>query len=349
MSKLDKNQRIRTSKPRQTFSLSHDYLFTATTGQLRPVSHDLLQPGDVVSCKFNFFLRTMPLSTAAMVDVDFMVDYFFVPLDLLWLDFGAWWSRTKSNWFVPYGSDHKVLPDYDDLPTIDNEYIDAIVNATDDKFQTLRLLDDLGLSGFSFGDNNGIVPCSIRHTDEDTYVVDYGKTNLFPWQLSAYQAIYQFWYRDEEREAFDPHCYSLNDSPYNVYTDFIKMRYLNRQDDYFTASKLSPLVSNINNDPAFLHDFDASLGFNLFDIDDGSYAGFNTSSSPINLLNTAETGGGGSTADSRAVNQLRALFAQEKLLHVMNMTYKDYVSRPLEHHNQGEQEPVNHSLYMSYS
>ena len=80
MSKLDKNQRIRTNKPRQDFNLSHDYLFTATTGQLRPVSHDLLQPGDRVDCKFNFFLRTMPLSTAAMVDVDFFVDYFFVPL-----------------------------------------------------------------------------------------------------------------------------------------------------------------------------------------------------------------------------------------------------------------------------
>ena len=334
MSKLDKNQRIRTSKPRQTFSLSHDYLFTATTGQLRPVSHDLLQPGDTVSCKFNFFLRTMPLSTAAMVDVDFFVDYFFVPLDLLWLDFGAWWSRTKSNWFVPYGSDHKVLPDLDALPTIDNEYIDAIVNATDDKFQTLRLLDDLGLSGFAFGDNNGIVPCSIRHTDEDNYVIDYGKTSLFPWQIAAYQAIYQHWYRDEEREPFDPHCYSLNDSPYNVYTDFIKMRYLNRQDDYFTASKLSPLVSDINNDPEFLHGFNSSLGENDFftekfsSFDSGS-SQYNPSSSPFNVLNIGDTFDGAEPSDSRAVNQLRALFAQEKLLHVMNMTYKDYDSQVL--------------------
>ena len=31
MSKLDKNQRIRTSKPKQDFDLSHDFLFTATT------------------------------------------------------------------------------------------------------------------------------------------------------------------------------------------------------------------------------------------------------------------------------------------------------------------------------
>lgn len=329
MSKLDKNQRIRTSKPRQKFNLSHDYLFTATTGQLRPVSHDLLQPGDRVDCKFNFFLRTMPLSTAAMVDVDFFVDYFFVPLDLLWLSFGAWWSRTKSNWFVSYADafDVKVLPDLDELPLVDTDAIDTLVNVDDQKFQKLRLLDDLGLSGFAFGDNNGIRPCEVKLSDEDVYYVDYGNNSFFPWQLAAYQCIYQHFYRDDEREAYDPKTFSLNGHTFDVYTDFLKMRYLNRQDDYFTASKLSPLVADINNDPLFLHDFDVNLGNNLFtplsqaDIDGNYY-----NSSPLGFLNEGTDGQG---PDSRAVNQLRALFAQEKLLHVMNMTYKDYDSQVL--------------------
>ena len=332
MSKLDKNQRIRTSKPRQDFNLSHDYLFTATTGQLRPVSHDLLQPGDRVDCKFNFFLRTMPLSTAAMVDVDFFVDYFFVPLELLWLEFGAWWSRTKSNWFVSYDDafDVPVLPNIDRLPMIDTDAVDTLVNVDDQKFQKLRLLDDLGLSGFAFGDNNGIRPCSVTLNQEEVYQVNYENNQFFPWQLAAYQCIYQHFYRDDEREAYDPKTFSLNGQTFDVYVPFLTMRYLNRQDDYFTSTKLSPLVSDVNNDPQFLHNFDLNLGDNtfIFRSFSDSYSS-STSSSILNLENVGPSDLDNDDPDTRAVNHLRALFAQEKLLHVMNMTYKDYDSQVL--------------------
>lgn len=335
MSKLDKNQRIRTSKPRQTFDLSHDYLFTATTGQLRPVSHDILQPGDTVKCKFDFFLRTMPLSTAAMVDVDFMVDYFFVPLDLIWLKFGAWWSRTRSVFSSHLSGSSSVfdnpLPSLESLPWLTMNDVFTLVNSNDQKFQSLRLLDDLGLSGAFFGDAAGYNKI-LTHSAGQISTIQAPK--LFPWQLYAYQAIYQHWYRDEERESFDPNCYSTDLDGEQVLApyDLVRMRYVNRMDDYFTATKLSPLVSNINNDPAFLHNFDFSLGGNdllLFDHHD-LYPG-STSSSPVELENTglvpSEEAGGDN--NSRAVNQLRALFAQEKLLHVMNMTHKDYDSHVL--------------------
>lgn len=342
MSKLDKNQRIRTSKPRQTFDLSHDYLFTATTGQLRAVSHDFLQPGDTVKGKFDFFLRTMPLSTAAMVDVDFLVDYFFVPMDLIWLRFSAWWSRTRSVFFSQVNSStgyfQSSLPNIDDLPWLTPEDLFTLANSTDQKFQSLRLLDDLGLSGTWYSQDAGFVKTTIPSGGGS---VEYGYPKMFPWQLYAYQAIYQHWYRDEEREQFNPNVYStdLDGEQVLAPTDLVKMRYVNRMDDYFTATKLSPLVANINNDPEFLHDFDLKLGQNDFDkityYASENYDGSLSSNlGPVNLLNVGSADLQSADYEehgmmSRAVNQLRALFAQEKLLHVMNMTHKDYDSQVL--------------------
>lgn len=346
MSKLDKNQRVRTSKQRQVFDLSHDYLFTATTGQLRPVSHDLLQPGDTVSCKFDFFLRSMPLSTAAMIDVDFMVDYFFVPLDLIWLGFDAWWSRTRSVFFVNYDevnqSNRSPLPAIDALPMLDLKKVFESINATDDKWQSVRLLDDLGFSGMAFHDASGFV-----HPIHNAGVITDGVyPSVFPWQMCAYECIYMHYYRDDEREAFNPAAYNFPIQVNNpgARNGFPKMRYVNRMDDYFTATKLSPLVSNINNDPDFLHDFDIKLGQNIFNYDlysDTYISGYQT---PINLENVGETSGD-STSETRAVNQLRALLAQEKLLHVMNMTHKDYDSQVLARLGYDVPKDVRHQIH----
>lgn len=320
MSKLDKNQRIRTSKPRNVFDLSHDYLFTATTGQLRPVSHDILQPGDKVKGKFNFFLRTMPLSTAAMVDVDFMVDYFFVPMELLWLPFGAWWSQTRSYPFnVRDGA--RQLPELGQLPKVSLEYMRESIWSEGDKFQNLRLADDLGFPGLAYGANNA----AVQLTNDDPVYPE-----VFPWQFAAYQCIYQHWYRDEEREAFQSECYAMPEqfsvSPSAHLPELFKMRYVNRMDDYFTSSKLSPLVSNINNSVSPVGNYVSFLNsYNNF-LFEASDADDSTNTSPVNLINDGFTSAGN---ESRAVNQLRALFAQEKLLHVMNMTHKDYDSMVL--------------------
>ena len=347
MSKLDKNQRVRTSKQRQVFDLSHDYLFTATTGQLRPVTHDLLQPGDTVNCKFDFFLRSMPLSTAAMIDVDFMVDYFFVPLDLIWLGFDAWWSRTRSVFFVDYDqvnqSNRSPLPAIDALPLLSLKAVYESVNASDEKWQSLRLLDDLGLSGMFFHDAAGFV----RPIHNAGVITDGDYPSIFPWQMCAYEAIYMHFYRDDERETFNPAAYNF---PIFVNTPgarngFPKMRYVNRMDDYFTATKLSPLVSAVNNDPQFLHDFDVSLGENLFGfVIDSDVSPGSSSSSPINFENLGESSSSGSD-NTRAVNQLRALFAQEKLLHVMNMSHKDYDSQVLARLGYDVPKDVRHQIH----
>lgn len=351
MSKLDKNQRVRTSKPRQVFDLSHDYLFTATTGQLRPVSHDLLQPGDTVNCKFDFFLRSMPLATPAMVDIDFFVDYFFVPLDLIWLGFDAWWSRTKSVFFTNRDevnqSNRSPLLDLSALPMQSLESLFESVNASDEKWQSLRLLDDLGLSGLVYNDNSGFVKGTIPSGGG---TVQFTYPSIFPWQMCAYECIYMHFYRDEEREAFNPASYNIpiEVSAPGASNGFPKLRYLNRMDDYFTASKLSPLVSNINNDPQFLHNFSLDLANNHFGYDvliDDDDNPRNTNSAPSNLINTGPTDSNfNSPGDTRAVNQLRALFAQEKLLHVMNMTHKNYDSQVLARLGYDVPKDVRHSI-----
>ena len=73
--------------PRSSHVLSHDFGFTATTGHLLPVFHTIMNPGDKINLGFDFNLRTMELEAAAFADLVTHVEYFFVPMQLLYQPF----------------------------------------------------------------------------------------------------------------------------------------------------------------------------------------------------------------------------------------------------------------------
>lgn len=341
MGKLDRKAPPQVQGSRNVFDLSHDILFTATTGMLLPVTHDMVMPGDTIKGKFNFFLRTMPISTAAMVDVKFYTDYFFVPIELFFPGFDAWFSRTNSNW-LPYAESmvRDVNPPLLSFNFNMSEFWSN--NPREDEYRnrkgfnvynhasasdSYRLFDILGFSNFGtgfgfYGTTTGLVPAG---PSGDNYY-SAKKLEIFPWQLCAYQAIYQWYYRDDDFEPLTVGAYSIQPGLSNITADspLIRLRYRNRSDDYFTSFMPSPMggknVLNLDNNW-----FSNDVNRNNLDLYSVAEVEFDSSNSSfVNLINSADAYNADDSSFTRSTAQLRALFAQEKFIQAVTMTRKNY-------------------------
>ena len=102
MPRIDEMPQYRAKLPRYDHDLSHKFGFTATVAHLLPVFHDLLNPGETVELAFNYNLRTQPLQSAAMVDIVGHVEYFFVPMFLLYEPFGSMFFNINDQYSSNY-------------------------------------------------------------------------------------------------------------------------------------------------------------------------------------------------------------------------------------------------------
>lgn len=72
-------------KPKRNgYDLSCKVNFTAKAGELLPIYHRTVMPGDNFRMKVSHFTRTAPLDTAAQTQIKEYFDFFFVPYRLLW-------------------------------------------------------------------------------------------------------------------------------------------------------------------------------------------------------------------------------------------------------------------------
>lgn len=82
--KLFKDLNINNDVRRNGFDLSHNVKFTASAGELLPVFHRTIMPGDNFKIRVSHFTRTKAVQTAAMTQIREYFDFFFVPYRLLW-------------------------------------------------------------------------------------------------------------------------------------------------------------------------------------------------------------------------------------------------------------------------
>lgn len=80
MPNILKSPKARARLGRHGHDLSRRVLFTSSCGQLLPVLHDILSPGESVRINETLFTRTQPLKTAAFVRLTEHIYYFFVPM-----------------------------------------------------------------------------------------------------------------------------------------------------------------------------------------------------------------------------------------------------------------------------
>ena len=96
MSKLDSKPMKSAQLSKSSHDLNHVFDFTSSTGMILPLVCDILNPGESIDTKVDLSqTRTQPLDAAAYLDLDLHVDYFFVPMTLLYSKFESFIYRIK--------------------------------------------------------------------------------------------------------------------------------------------------------------------------------------------------------------------------------------------------------------
>ena len=252
------------STPSQKANLSHNGFdmsnllkFTSTTGELLPVYYDILYPGDKMRMATELKTRTMPLDSAAMVNITEHIDWFAVPIDQILSLFSAKFYNIKDIHSSIFSSDVDTT---NIIPFIPASTFNSVVSEILDEgssyyvdryFNSSLYLSDLPVyfcTSFRLFEFFGI-PLLNRGDEAGITGGDY-TTSLSPLLPCVYQKIYYDYFRLSDREVNNPSFYNLDlfydestieDSEYVA--DFFVLRYRPAKRDFFTHQFVSPVFS----------------------------------------------------------------------------------------------------------
>lgn len=265
MSKLDRYPRYSNAKGKTLHDMSYDFKFTCTSGHLNPVNSDILLPGDKIDFQPTFQVRcAQPLLAAAMVDIDFHVETFFVPMTMLWTPFEDFIYQVNGNYSSSYVNSNKMRLPLFDGPTVQNlicSNIDRPVIPNDTYLgdcygqSYVRLATLLGLNPFVSKYTSLPQPLPSKFSG---YVNAGHSPKVFPWALLAYNCIFQNYYRLDDYTTYRQSRFNVDAStasgviPFATMTagddtpPMFCMQYRPCYKDYFTSVKKSPLLNEKN-------------------------------------------------------------------------------------------------------
>lgn len=218
------------------FDLSHYVNFTSSVGQVLPIGWDFLLPGDKITIKTGMKSIMLPMNSASPINLHEHVDYYFVPLQCLYSLFPSMLSDTNEDASSSL-FDNSTFKD--GFPVVDMEALKA-------RQWALRTqLDDFGfenrIRGFlRIGE---FLKYGAPLRAESSEVTD--RQNILLWQ--AYQAIYQYFFRDDSRQVFDPlkfnvdKYYDTGTIPVDDAVKITQMYYRPWKKDPYTIMTPSPL------------------------------------------------------------------------------------------------------------
>lgn len=250
MPRIDEMPEFRAKLPKNVHNLSHKFGFTATVGHLLPVFHDFVNPGETVELSVDYNLRTQPLQSAAMVELRSHVEYFFVPINLLYEPFGNMFFNINDS----YSS---LFPNY----SVQGDKIQQRFPLMDfQQFNQTMQSHDVDVVGFEDWLNHcyrlfdmlGYNPNHLNQVMEESR--GNFNPNVFPYPILAYNCIYQYYYRLDTREHFDQNAFNwdkffktpLVDSDLWDFTKYVRLYYRPKGNDYFMDQKVSPIVDVLN-------------------------------------------------------------------------------------------------------
>ena len=280
---IDSLPRYRNHESRQGHNLGHDFSFTSSTGQLLTLFGHRMDAKDTIQGRIDMFTRTQPLSQPANVEIEEFIDYFFVPLDMMYSGMGDFLYQVNE----PYSSIiQQVLSNQTpgQLPVLDWSL--ALEGSLADCFYTytmpegqlpptrlgINVLDEDGGTDYYGFDNyffsvyrnlfhnyynpNGLFKVVRDAWDSGihyVYPADYFQPNVMPLYLMAYNCIYEHFYRLDDREEFDASLYNIDGVLYDQESlhehfdkRFYSLKYRPRFFDYFTSAKVAPLINSNN-------------------------------------------------------------------------------------------------------
>lgn len=348
--------------PRTDFQVGRDIYFTSSCGQILPIWFDVLNPGERIHFNAGLKTITQPLLRPAMMNIDQKIELFFVPFSKILTYFPQLFYQTND--YISCDSVGRASNFEDgDFPVFDikNAFIvdniadfnepAKIVSSSFDVFEEnefdISYFDSFGKGAYRLLMHLGFNPNCI--CDKRWNINNFSRwtPKVFPYQLAAYQCIYQDWYRNDDRERRDM-VYSLdslvdNASSY-LYTNLLQLRYHQRPKDYFTSLRVSPIMSvlNLKSDNASanvvldglkrVNNYLDNLG-----VTDGSPDENEDNTSNRNITQFVSFG-------NLTTGALRSLFAVEKYMRITGRARKNYDSQTLAHFGIKVPHDVKHEL-----
>lgn len=357
---------------REGHNLEHGFEFTSSTGHLLTLFADILNPDDTISGNISMFSRTNPINVPANVEVEQFIDYFFVPLEMIYSGFGD--SMFLVN--EPYSSMIKVQ-NSNSLPVV--------------KFDTIlqSLAAEIGFVTSSQGQNGYVKFDQLDYYHKDSeffsvyrnffhnYInpnclfyqefrqlvnshvsseelfsvlpVDMYQPNVLPLSLLAYNCVYEQFYRLDDREPFDNSIYNIDSQVYSNLDLFdatsvkvFDLKYRPYFFDYFTSSKVAPLLNSINLSKQQANSSWEEVNNYMSSLTPMSRT---ASSYPTTVLDQATSVGVDFSASPLTIAQLRSMFAVEKIMSVTNRAKKTYDAQVLAHMGAKVPRDVRHELH----
>lgn len=200
---------VRNNVHRAGFDLSSRMCFTAKVGEMLPVKHWDLLPGDVFKIDGKSFMRTLPVQKATFGRVREYYDFYFVPYNLLWDKFESWIVQTKNAYHAksvltaadnfttsPYFTDRDIAGAYSTMGSKESQaYLDYWHTGSDKadwaQGDMAKLLTYLGY------------PVTLAPTGVESVALN-------PFPLLAYHKIYQDYFRFSQWEDAAPWTYNLD-------------------------------------------------------------------------------------------------------------------------------------------
>ena len=207
------DRKIRPRIKRSFFDMSYDYKFTCNMGELIPVFAQEVFPGDRMSYKNAFVVKTLPMINPAMVDIYCYVHYWYVPYRLL-----------QSHETIEKGYDTNTFEDY--INGIHDSYSFPLIASTNAAGTTNTWIvnqpvaSEVTSGGFAYCQ----VPAASTHRNAMYSLIDYlglgsvyevdnldtppSYVSAFP--IRAYNAIWNTKYRDQNLQATNPSTVGSN-------------------------------------------------------------------------------------------------------------------------------------------
>lgn len=357
MAKSDARFEYKAKLARTDFDLSQRLGLTAPAGSLLPVWFDFASPGDSYYMQHDLpLLRSAVLAAPAMVDVKVHFETFFVPMQMLLQPFENIMFSLKnlqSSNFDGRRLTNNAFPLWDFSTFVSNVKSN---HASDDvRVDAFRICDLLGLNAMNF-----LTVVSSPSTDPKALNALYQYApNFFPYQLLAYQTIFQYYYRLDDKSQFTP-TYANWDTYFGASAPvgataypLVEIHQRPWEFDYFTSMYRSPIVSDAN-----LQNVLPRGGYNIPLVNRAHGPMTNSGimvDSDSNISNSEYREFGAELGSTFSVEQVRSalgtaairqMFANEKLAMITGRTKKNYDSQVLAHYGVSVPHDVKHDITM---
>ena len=204
------------NKPKKNkFDLSHEVKQSMNMGNLYPCFIQDVIPGDSFRVNTQQMVRFSPLKAPMMHNIDFKLDYFFVPYRLVWDE----WKD-----FITGGEDGNDLPSYPRITLSDW--------TMQNYFSKGSLGDYLGVPPYIPSDSNAGAFSNIPSYSSND---DKHELSLLPFR--AYQLIYHEYFRDQNvGTEYEQHTDSGVHTTTAQHNEQLVLRRSNWEKDYFTSA-----------------------------------------------------------------------------------------------------------------